>query len=81
MQWRTEANNWEKETWYKIYLKTEDQQKHIKYEKLKAEIRKLTRWIRRDEWDKFAKSLESDLRGPQRRGFTILKKVQLVLND
>jgi hypothetical protein len=75
MQWRTEANHWQKETWIQNISKTKDQQKYIKYEKPKAEIRKLTTWIRRDEWEKFAKSLESDLTEPQRRNFTIQKKV------
>jgi hypothetical protein len=36
---------------YKKYLQTEDPQQHIKYKKLRAEVRKLTRKTRRDDWN------------------------------
>jgi hypothetical protein len=66
---------------YKIYLQTKDTQQHITYKKLRAEVRKITRRIRRNDWDKFVKSLGRDITGPQRRGFKILKKLQLEVND
>jgi hypothetical protein len=58
-----------------IYLQTKDLQQHIKYKKLTADIKKLTRRTQRVDWDKFVKSLVCDLTGLQRRGFKILKKL------
>jgi hypothetical protein len=66
---------------YKKYLQTKDPQQHIKYKKLRAEVRKLTRKTRRDDWNKYVKSLECDITGPQRIGFKILKKLRLEVND
>jgi hypothetical protein len=65
----------------KIYLQTKDQQQHIKYKKLRAEVRKLTRGIWRDDRDKSVESLECDLIQPQRRGFKIPNKLQLEVTD
>jgi hypothetical protein len=62
-------------------MKIQDQQQHIKYKKLRAEVRKLTRRIWRDDWDKSVKSLECDLIWPQRRGFKIPNKLQLEVTD
>jgi hypothetical protein len=66
---------------YKKYLQTKDPQQHIKYKKLRAEVSKITRRIWQNDWDKFVKSLEQDITDPQRRGFKILKKPQLEVND
>jgi len=37
----------------------------------------MTRRQRRDVWDKFVKTLERDIRGTQKRGFKIFKRLQL----
>ena len=41
----------------------------------------MTRRQRRDDWDKFVKTLERDITGTQRRGFKILKQLQLQETD
>jgi hypothetical protein len=41
----------------------------------------MTRNQRRENWDKFVKALERDLRGTQRRGFKIYKQLQLQERD
>jgi len=41
----------------------------------------MTRRQRRDDWDKFVKTLERDITGTQRRGFKILKQLQLQERD
>jgi hypothetical protein len=61
-------------------LQTKGSQQHIKYKGLTAEIRKLTRSIRRDDLNIFVKSLDRDITGPERRGFKTLKK-HLEIND
>jgi len=37
----------------------------------------MTRKQRREDWDKFVKTLERDITGTQRRGFKIFKQLQL----
>jgi uncharacterized membrane protein len=54
---------------------------HTKYKKVRAEVGELTNGIWRNDWDKFVKSLGDNLTSPQRRGFKILKKLQLKVND
>jgi hypothetical protein len=44
--------------------------------KLRAEVHKLTRKIRREDWDAFVKRLGRDITGAQRMGFKVLKKLQ-----
>ena len=41
----------------------------------------MTRKQRRDDWDKFVKTLERDITGKQRRGFEIFKQLQLQERD
>ena len=41
----------------------------------------MTRKQRRDDWDKFVKTLERDITGTQRRGFKIFKLLQLQERD
>src|SRR5215469_5840827 len=41
----------------------------------------MTRRQRRDEWDKFVKTLERDITEAQRRGFKIFKQLQLQERD
>ena len=41
----------------------------------------MTRRQRRDDWDKFVKTLEMDITGTQRRGFKIFKQLQLQERD
>jgi hypothetical protein len=57
------------------------QTKQIQHQKLSAKVRKLSRKYRRADWDKFVKSLERDITGPQRRGFKIFKKLQMETKD
>jgi len=51
------------------------------YKKHQAIVRKITRKQKRDDWDKFVKTLERDITGTQRRGFKIFKQIQLQLRD
>jgi len=41
----------------------------------------MTRRQRREDWDKFVKTLERDITGTQRRGFKIFKQLQLQERD
>ena len=41
----------------------------------------MTRGQRREDWDKFVKTLERDITGTQRRGFKIFKQLQLQERD
>ena len=52
-------------------------EQYIEYEKHRAIVRKMTRRQRRDDWDKFVKTLERDITRKQRRGFKIFKQLQL----
>jgi len=54
---------------------------HIEYKRHRAIVRKMTRRQRRDDWDKFVKTLERDTTGTQRRGFKIFKQLQLHERD
>ena len=49
---------------------------YIEYKKHRAIVRKMTRRQRREDWDKFIKTLESGITGTQRRGFKIFKQLQ-----
>ena len=48
---------------------------YTEYKRHRAIVRKMTRRQRRDDWDKFAKTLETDITGTQRRGFKIFKQL------
>ena len=57
-------------------------EQYIEYKKHRAIVRKMTRKQRRDDWDKFVKTLERDITGTQRditgtqrRGFKIFKQI------
>ena len=54
---------------------------YIEYKRHRAIVRKKTRRKRRDDGDKFVKTLERDIRGTQRRGFKIFKQLQLQERD
>jgi len=41
----------------------------------------MTRRQRRDDWDRFVKTLERDITGTQRQGFKIFKQLQLQERD
>jgi len=41
----------------------------------------MTRKQRRDDWDKFVKTLERDITGTQRRGFKIFKELRVQLQE
>ena len=56
----------------------------IEYKRHRAIVRKMAQRQRRDDWDKFVKTLERDITGTQRditgtqrRGFKIFKQLQL----
>jgi hypothetical protein len=66
----------QKKAAHKIYIQTKDINDHITYKQLRAEVRKLTRKIRREDYDAFVKKLERDITGVQRIGFKVLKKLQ-----
>ena len=53
----------------------------IEYEKHRAIVRKMTRRQRREDWDKFVKTVERDITGTQRRGCKIFKHLQLQERD
>jgi len=56
-------------------------EQYIEYEKHQAIVRKMTRRQRKDDWDKFVKTLERDITRKQRRGFKIFKQLQLQERD
>ena len=54
---------------------------YIEHKKHRAIVRKITRKQRRNDSDKFVKTLERDITGTQRRGFKIFKQLQLQERD
>jgi predicted nucleic acid-binding Zn-ribbon protein len=56
----------EKKDNYRMYLQNKTGEHYIEYKKRQAIVRKMTRMQRRDEWDKFVKTLERDITGTQR---------------
>jgi 16S rRNA C1402 (ribose-2'-O) methylase RsmI len=66
---------------YRKYLQNKTVQHYIEYKKHREIVRKLTRRQRREDWDKFVKTLERDITGTQRRGFKIFKQLQLQERD
>ena len=67
----------EKKASYRNYLQNKTVEHCIEYKKHRAIVRKMTRRQRREDWDKFIKTLERDITGTQRRGFKIFKWLQL----
>jgi hypothetical protein len=64
---------------YRKYLQNDTVEHYIEYKKKnhRAIVRKMTRKQRRDDWDKFVKTLERDITGTQIRGFKVFKQLQL----
>jgi len=56
----------EKKTSYRKYLQNKTVEHYIEYKKHQAIVRKMTRRQTRDDWDKFAKTLERDITGTQK---------------
>ena len=56
----------EKKTSYRKYLQNKTVEHYIEYKGHRAIVRKMTRRERRDDWDKFVKTLERDITGTQR---------------
>jgi hypothetical protein len=54
---------------YRIYLQSKNTVDYIKYKKLRTEVRKVSRKICREDWNKYVKLLEHDITGPQTTGF------------
>ena len=71
----------EKKASYRKYLQHKTVEHYIEYERHRAIVRKTTRGQRREDWDKFVKTLERDITGTQRRGFKIFKQLQLQERD
>jgi len=71
----------EKKSSYRKYLQHKTVGHYIEYRRHRAIVRKMTRRQRRDDWDKFVKTQERDIRGTQRRGFKIFKQLQLHERD
>jgi hypothetical protein len=71
----------EKKASYRKYLQNKTVDYYIEYKRHQAIVRKMTRRQRRDDLDKFVKTLERDITGTQRRGFKIFKQLQLQERD
>ena len=56
----------EKKASYRKYLQNKIVEHYIEYKRHGAIVRKVTRRQRRDDWDKFFKTLERDITGTQR---------------
>ena len=54
---------------------------YIEYKRHRAIVRKMTRRQRSEDWDNFVKILERDVTGTQRRGFKMIKQLQLQERD
>jgi len=54
---------------------------YIEYNTHRAIVRKMTRRQRRVDWDKYVKTLETDISGTQSRGFKIFKQLHLQERD
>jgi len=67
----------EKKATYRKYLQNKTVDYYIEHKRHRAIVRKMTRNQRRDDWDKFVKTLERDITGTQRRGFKIFKQLQM----
>jgi hypothetical protein len=66
----------EKKASYRKYLQNKSMEQYVEYKKHRAIVRKMTRKQRREDWDKFVKTLERDITGTQRRGCKIFKSVK-----
>jgi hypothetical protein len=62
-------------------LQSRSREDYISYKKLRAEVRKLSRTIKRPARDKFVKSLEHDVTGAQRIEFKTSKNLKMKEND
>jgi len=71
----------EKKASYRKYLQNKTVDYYIEYKRHRAIVRKMTRSQRRDDWDKFVKTLERDITGTQRRSFKIFKQLQMQERD
>ena len=78
----------EKNTSYRKYLQNKTLDFYLEYKRHRAIVRKVTQRQRRDDWDKFVKTLERDITGTQRDitgtqrgGFKIFKQLQLQDRD
>jgi len=71
----------EKKASYREYLQNKTVEHYTEYKKHRAIVRKMTRKQRRDDWDKFVKTLERDITGTQRQGFKIFKQLHLQERD
>jgi hypothetical protein len=65
---------------YRKCLQNKTVEQYRENKKHRAIVRKMTRRQRRDDWDKFVKTLERDITGTQRRGFKILQLQEREIN-
>jgi hypothetical protein len=78
MERRNKTGNRRKESYLqKVFTKQNSTALHRIKKKHRAIVRKMTRRQRREDWDKFVKTLERDITGTPRRGFKIYKQLQL----
>jgi hypothetical protein len=66
----------DKKASYRKYLQNKTGEHYTEYRKHRAIVRKRTRRQGRDDWDKFIKTLESEITGTRRRSFKIFKQLQ-----
>ena len=66
----------EKKSSHSKYLQHKTVEYYVEYKRHRAIVRKMTRRQRRDDWDKYVKTLERDITETQRRGFKIFKQLQ-----
>jgi len=71
----------EKKASYRKYLQNKTMDYYIEYKRHGAIVRKMTQGQRRDDWEKFVKTLERDVTGTQRRGFKIFTQLQMQERD
>jgi hypothetical protein len=71
----------EKKASYRQYLQNKTVENYVEHKKHRAIVRKIKRRQRREDWDKFVKTLERDTTGTQRRGFKIFKQLQMFERD
>jgi len=69
------------EATYWKYLQNKTVDYYIEYKRHRAIIRKMKRRQKTDDWNKFMKTLESNITGTQRQGFKIFKLPYLQERD
>ena len=79
--WNEEIQRAIEEKKARKYLQNKTVDYYIEYKRHRAIVRKMTQSQRRDDWDKFVKTLGRDIIGTQRWGFKIFKQLQMQERD